>query len=124
MALASVLSVFPHLSGKDLIRLAKACAKQPPGLLNGLGVADFNCMTKEEGGRRRLITRAELDALITDENMTAVYARAAAMRQRNAMALAAQATQEAQKSAYADGTEKMTFTPLPRFDKDGKRIVP
>ena len=81
-------------------------------------------MTKEEGSRRRLITRAELDALITDENMVKVYARAAAMRQRNTMAVAAQAMEEAQKSAYADGTEKMTFTPLPRFDKDGKRIVP
>ena len=43
-ALASVLAMFPDTEGVELIRLAKACAIRTPSL-DGIGRADFGCMT-------------------------------------------------------------------------------
>ena len=63
-ALASVLALFPDLSGTDLVRLAKACAIPTPSL-NGHKRADFSCMTTEQAdGSWKVITRAEVTALI------------------------------------------------------------
>lgn len=46
--LASVLAVFDETSGEDLIRLARACAVQEPGLSNGLGRFSLACMDNSE----------------------------------------------------------------------------
>ena len=63
-ALASVLSVFPDTTGTDLIQLAKNCAVQEP-TLNGLGRADFNCMTVPVGGGFRVVTDSEFGDLVS-----------------------------------------------------------
>lgn len=69
MALASVLAFFPSTSGPDLIRLAKSCADPRPGM-PGLGLADFNCMTKlDAGGEWRLVSGSEFASLISPANL-------------------------------------------------------
>ena len=62
-ALASVWSVFPSTPPSQLLRLAKNCAKPEPGL-NGLGLADFTCMTVPSGTGFRIVTQAELSSCI------------------------------------------------------------
>ena len=62
-ALASVWSVFPSTPPSQLLRLAKNCAKPEPGL-NGLGLADFTCMTVPSGTGFRIVTQAELNSCI------------------------------------------------------------
>ena len=82
---------------------------------DGIGIADFTCMTKEVNGRRRLITRAELDALITDENMAAVYRSANRVRP----------TADRVAAAYEESVKApATFIPMPAFDEAGRRIDP
>ena len=49
-SLASVLAVHPHLSGFDLVQLAKACADKIPGL-PGLGTINVECMLTGAGSR-------------------------------------------------------------------------
>ncbi len=62
-ALASVLAIFPETQGKELIRLAKACAVNQPGL-PGLGIADFSCMTVlDESGQWRVVSDSEFGVL-------------------------------------------------------------
>ena len=119
IALASVLAVFPDLSGIELVKLAKACAKPVDTIPDGIGIADFTCMTKEEGGRRRLITRAELNALITPEAMKKVYE--SANRVRPAAVRAVAADEAVHKKAVKAPT---TFIPMPAFDETGRRIDP
>lgn len=54
-ALGSVLAVFPDTAATELIRLAKACAVAEAGL-NGLGRADFTCMTTmDENGQWQVV---------------------------------------------------------------------
>ena len=54
-ALASVLAVFPDTASTELVRLAKACAV-PELALEGLGRADFTCMTvMDESGEWRVV---------------------------------------------------------------------
>ena len=63
-ALATVLALFPDLSGADLVRLAKACAIPTPSL-NGHKRADFSCLTTEQSdGSWQVITRDAVTALI------------------------------------------------------------
>ena len=62
-ALASVLAIFPETQGRELIRLAKACAVREPGL-PGLGRADFSCMTVlDESGQWRVVSDSEFGVL-------------------------------------------------------------
>ena len=65
-ALASVWSVFPNTPPSQLLRLAKNCAKPMTGL-NGLGLADFTCMTVPIGTGFRIVTQSELSSCITSK---------------------------------------------------------
>ena len=65
-ALASVWSVFPNTPPSQLLRLAKNCAKPEPGL-NGLGLADFTCMTVPSGTGFRIVTQAELSSCVASK---------------------------------------------------------
>ena len=59
-ALASVLAMFPDTAGTDLIRVAKACAIRTPSLSDGLGRADFGCMTvMDDNGQWRAAASLE-----------------------------------------------------------------
>ena len=65
-AIASVWSVFPNTPPSQLLRLAKNCAKPMP-TLNGLGLADFTCMTVPIGTGFRIVTQTELSSCITSK---------------------------------------------------------
>lgn len=72
MALASVLAYFPSTSGEDLIRLAKTCANNSPGL-TGLGVADFTCMTELDArGEWRLVSDDDFAQLASSPSPAAI----------------------------------------------------
>ena len=63
-ALASVLAIFPETEGRELVRLAKACAVREPNL-PGLGRADFACMTvMTDDGQWRVVTAGEFAGLV------------------------------------------------------------
>ena len=65
-ALASVWSIFPNTPPSQLLRLAKNCAKPMTGL-NGLGLADFTCMTVPSGTGFRIVTQAELSSCVASK---------------------------------------------------------
>ena len=64
-ALAAVWSVFPETSPLDLVKIAKNCAI-PLDTLDGLGLADFTCMTRVEGDGFRLVSSEEFTECIAD----------------------------------------------------------
>ena len=69
-ALASVLAVFPQTSTTDLVKLAKACAVAESGL-NGLGRADFTCMTTmDDNGQWKVVG---VDEVLTPMRMSGMH---------------------------------------------------
>ena len=73
--LASVLAVFPETSGEELIRLAKACAVDEPGLPNGLGRFSLSCMDNSD------VFHLPRGTTVDEETMQMVQARATSMVQ-------------------------------------------
>ena len=73
--LASVLAVFPETSGEELIRLAKACAVDEPGLPNGLGRFSLSCMDNSD------VFHLPRGTTVDEETMQTVQARATSMVQ-------------------------------------------
>ncbi len=70
-ALGSVLMVFPDTSRNNLIKLAKACAIRESAL-EGLGRADFTCMTVMRDGRWQVVGVDSVIGSVTPAHMRAM----------------------------------------------------
>jgi len=68
VAMAEVYHLFDLTDMKDVVKLTKVCAVPEPGL-DGLGRADFGCITMNDGDGWRLITGSELSGLINPRQM-------------------------------------------------------
>jgi len=68
VAMAEVYHLFDSTDMKEVVKLTKACAVSEPGL-DGLGRADFSCITINDGSGWRLITSEEFDSLISPRQM-------------------------------------------------------